>query len=161
MPPRPETNLLICHGMVAPRARWRERMIIVRRLPGPVFNGDSAVVLSVSLSSFFRNEALDVQLHRLRLARGNGVRDPAPFKGRLLVLAGPVTDGGGERHAAFWLGGVGVKPKLLKRPAHYIEGGLQAALHNPADLSVARHKILAEDVRLELELIQAVLDDVT
>jgi len=25
--PRPETNLLICHGVLAPRARWRERVV--------------------------------------------------------------------------------------------------------------------------------------
>ena len=25
--PRPETNLLICHGLLAPRARWRERVV--------------------------------------------------------------------------------------------------------------------------------------
>src|SRR5439155_3572920 len=27
MTPRPETNLLICHGLLAPRARWRERVV--------------------------------------------------------------------------------------------------------------------------------------
>ena len=27
MTPRPETNLLICHGVLAPRARWRRRMV--------------------------------------------------------------------------------------------------------------------------------------
>jgi hypothetical protein len=27
MTPRPETNLLICHGVLAPRARWRERVV--------------------------------------------------------------------------------------------------------------------------------------
>jgi hypothetical protein len=26
MTPRPETHLLICHGLLAPRARWRERV---------------------------------------------------------------------------------------------------------------------------------------
>src|SRR5882724_9013123 len=30
--PWPETNLLICHGMLAPRARWRERVVVYRRL---------------------------------------------------------------------------------------------------------------------------------
>ena len=28
MMPRPETNLLICHGVLAPRARWRARVIV-------------------------------------------------------------------------------------------------------------------------------------
>ena len=28
MTPRPETNLLICHGVLAPRARWRTRVIV-------------------------------------------------------------------------------------------------------------------------------------
>src|SRR5499433_3036229 len=27
MTPRPETNLLICHGLLAARARWRERVV--------------------------------------------------------------------------------------------------------------------------------------
>ena len=36
MTPRPETNLLICHGVLAPRARWRERVIAYGRvLPEP------------------------------------------------------------------------------------------------------------------------------
>jgi hypothetical protein len=34
MTPRPETNLLICHGVLAPRARWRARVIVHgRRVP--------------------------------------------------------------------------------------------------------------------------------
>ncbi len=34
--PRPETNLLICHGVLAPRARWRERVVAYGRvLPEP------------------------------------------------------------------------------------------------------------------------------
>ena len=32
MTPRPETNLLICHGVVAPRARWRERVVAYGRV---------------------------------------------------------------------------------------------------------------------------------
>jgi hypothetical protein len=36
MTPRPETNLLICHGVLAPRARWRERVVAYGRvLPKP------------------------------------------------------------------------------------------------------------------------------
>jgi hypothetical protein len=36
MTPRPETNLLICHGVLAPRARWRERVVSYGRvLPEP------------------------------------------------------------------------------------------------------------------------------
>jgi len=31
MTPRPETNLLICHGVLAPRARWRERVVAYGR----------------------------------------------------------------------------------------------------------------------------------
>jgi hypothetical protein len=31
--PRPETNLLICHGVLAPRARWRGRVVVSGR-PG-------------------------------------------------------------------------------------------------------------------------------
>src|SRR5207253_4202773 len=34
MTPRPETNLLICHGVLAPRARWRARVVVYgRRVP--------------------------------------------------------------------------------------------------------------------------------
>jgi hypothetical protein len=36
MTPRPETNLLICHGVLAPRARWRRRVVAYGRLaPDP------------------------------------------------------------------------------------------------------------------------------
>ncbi len=36
MTPRPETNLLICHGVLAPRARWRARVVVYGRLgPSP------------------------------------------------------------------------------------------------------------------------------
>jgi Putative transposase len=36
MTPRPETNLLICHGVLAPRARWRTRVIVYGRpVPEP------------------------------------------------------------------------------------------------------------------------------
>src|SRR5207245_3886218 len=36
MTPRPETNLLICHGVLAPRARCRERVVVYGRvLPEP------------------------------------------------------------------------------------------------------------------------------
>ena len=30
--PRPETNLLICHGVLAPRARWRARVVVYGRV---------------------------------------------------------------------------------------------------------------------------------
>ena len=30
--PRPETNLLICHGVLAPGARWRERVVAYGRV---------------------------------------------------------------------------------------------------------------------------------
>src|SRR5215468_12721025 len=36
MTPRPEANLLICHGVLAPRARWRGRVVVYgRRMPEP------------------------------------------------------------------------------------------------------------------------------
>ncbi len=36
MTPRPETNLLICHGVLAPRAHWRARGVVYgRRVPEP------------------------------------------------------------------------------------------------------------------------------
>jgi len=37
MTPRPETNLLICHGLLAPRARWRARVVAYGRVePAPM-----------------------------------------------------------------------------------------------------------------------------
>jgi len=43
MTPRPETNLLICHGVVSPHARWRERVIAYgRRVPEPTGSAGSA-----------------------------------------------------------------------------------------------------------------------
>ena len=36
MTPRSETNLLICHGVLAPRARWRGRVVVYGRpVPEP------------------------------------------------------------------------------------------------------------------------------
>ena len=32
MAPRPETSLLICHGVLAPRARWRARVVVYGRV---------------------------------------------------------------------------------------------------------------------------------
>jgi hypothetical protein len=32
MTPRPETNLLICHGLLATRARWRARVVVYGRV---------------------------------------------------------------------------------------------------------------------------------
>jgi len=32
MTPRPETNLLICHGVLAPRSRWRARVVVYGRV---------------------------------------------------------------------------------------------------------------------------------
>jgi hypothetical protein len=45
--PRPETNLLICHGLLAPRARWRERVVAYGRVepastPPPAAGPDEA-----------------------------------------------------------------------------------------------------------------------
>ena len=40
MTPRPETNLLICHGVLAPRACWRERVVAYGRVaPAPTASG--------------------------------------------------------------------------------------------------------------------------
>ena len=43
MTPRPETNLLICHGVVSPHARWRQRVVAYGRLvPDPPSSTGSA-----------------------------------------------------------------------------------------------------------------------
>jgi len=42
MTPRPETHLLICHGVLAPRARWRARVIVYGRLRARVYGLDGA-----------------------------------------------------------------------------------------------------------------------
>ena len=36
MRPRPETNLLMCHGLLAPRASWRDRVIVYGRVEPPL-----------------------------------------------------------------------------------------------------------------------------
>ena len=42
--PRPETNLLICHGLLAPRARWRERVVAYGRMvPEPTASASPMV----------------------------------------------------------------------------------------------------------------------
>jgi len=44
--PRPETNLLICHGVLAPRARWRCRVVAYgRAVPDPANASGSAAAL--------------------------------------------------------------------------------------------------------------------
>jgi hypothetical protein len=43
MTPRPETNLIICHGVVSPHARWRARVVAYgRRVAEPMGSADSA-----------------------------------------------------------------------------------------------------------------------
>jgi hypothetical protein len=47
MTPRPETNLLICHGVLAPRARWRRRVVAYGRVaPEPTSGSGSAAPLA-------------------------------------------------------------------------------------------------------------------
>jgi len=47
MTPRPETNLLICHGVLAPRARWRRRVVAYGRVaPDPTSASGSAAALA-------------------------------------------------------------------------------------------------------------------
>jgi hypothetical protein len=49
MTPRPETNLLICHGVLAPRARWRERVVAYGRpVPEPTGSVNSAAPVALS-----------------------------------------------------------------------------------------------------------------
>jgi hypothetical protein len=44
MTPRPESNLLICHGVLAPRARWRERAVVYGRVAPEPTASTAAVV---------------------------------------------------------------------------------------------------------------------
>ena len=47
MTPRPETNLLICHGVLAPRAQWRRRVVAYGRVaPDPTSASGSAAPLA-------------------------------------------------------------------------------------------------------------------
>jgi hypothetical protein len=47
MTPRPEINLLICHGVLAPRARWRRRVVNYGRVaPDPTSASGSAAALA-------------------------------------------------------------------------------------------------------------------
>src|SRR2546422_294451 len=44
MTPRPETNLLICHGLLAARARWRARVVAYGRVaPEPTASAPAVV----------------------------------------------------------------------------------------------------------------------
>ena len=45
--PRPETNLLICHGLLAPHARWRRRAVAYGRVaPDPTSAAGSTAPLA-------------------------------------------------------------------------------------------------------------------
>src|SRR2546426_8432633 len=44
MTPRPETNLLICHGLLAARARWRARVVAYGRVASEPTASAPAVV---------------------------------------------------------------------------------------------------------------------
>jgi len=51
MTPRPETNLLICHGLLAARARWRERVVAYGRVePEPTAVAPALVAASKGTS---------------------------------------------------------------------------------------------------------------
>lgn len=72
----------------------RDRLLAGFR--GPTLPNGRAAVLSVALDSLFGNGAAAPQLHRLRLGDGQGVRDLAPYRNGILVLAGPTADGPGR-----------------------------------------------------------------
>ena len=90
---------------------------------GPVVNDERAVILSVSLPALFEEQAPDTTLHLLSLGRGRGVRDLAAFGGGLLILAGPMADGG-SHYSVYWWDGASDTPKLLKDLARYRENGM-------------------------------------
>jgi hypothetical protein len=88
MTPRPETNLLICHGVLAPRAPWRERVVAYGRvLPEPT--GDATAPLAAvpddaGVKSIPRAWSWAALMHR---AFGIDVLACAHCGGRLRLIA--------------------------------------------------------------------------
>jgi Putative transposase len=65
MTPRPETNLLICHGVLASRARWRERVVAYGRVePGPTVPPLAAGLDGPGVKSSLRASSWAALMHR-------------------------------------------------------------------------------------------------
>lgn len=80
---------------------------------GPSIKNKGAVILSVALGHFFDRKPADAKVHYLDLGKGHGVRDLAPYRDGVLILAGPVGDVDGT-YSVFWWKGSGKRVKLLK-----------------------------------------------
>jgi uncharacterized protein DUF3616 len=81
---------------------------------GPLLNGKSAVIMSVSLGRLFDQGPLDPEITKLDLG-GRGIRDIAYDHGVFTILAGPAADSGGDFAVFDWDGSgaakiVGVLP---------------------------------------------------
>jgi hypothetical protein len=87
MTPRPETNLLICHGVLAPRARWRARVVVYGRVapePGPTVAPRAAGPEGPGVTSSPRAWSWAALMHR---AFGIDVLACAHCGGRLRLIA--------------------------------------------------------------------------
>jgi len=66
MTPRPETNLLICHGVLAPRARWRARVVVYGRpVPEPTAAPRTAGADEAGVKSTPRTWSWAALMHRV------------------------------------------------------------------------------------------------
>ena len=87
MTPRPDTNLLICHGVLAPRARWRARVVVYGRVapePGPTVAPRAAGPEGPGVTSGSRAWSWAALMHR---AFGIDVLACAQCGGRLRLIA--------------------------------------------------------------------------
>jgi hypothetical protein len=73
----------------------------------------SAEILSADLGSLFGNTPANVGLNEPDLGQGRGVRDLAPFRHGLLILAGPSADCSAGSYSVFWCEEDCEAPQLL------------------------------------------------
>jgi hypothetical protein len=70
-------------------------------LRGPLVDNRAAIV-SASVDTLFGGTGTAHRLYRLPLGEGRGVRDLAVFDNRILILAGPATDGSANYAIFSW-----------------------------------------------------------
>jgi hypothetical protein len=94
---------------------------------GPALENGRAPVLAVALNALFGDKAPRARLFLLPVGEGQGIRDLAPFRGGMLVLAGPAGDKA-ERYDVFWWDGASEDVRHL---AEITEAAGATARHKP------------------------------
>lgn len=102
-----ENNGLTIEGIVVRHGR------ILAGFRGPSLAKGRAAVLSVAVDAIFGSATARPRLYKLPLGKGQGIRDLAPFRDGVLVLAGPTASKPG-RYAIYWWDGESDDAKLLK-----------------------------------------------